>query len=41
MADDGSFRRWVGVALIIAAILTTASAWAGQSLQYLLAALLR
>jgi hypothetical protein len=40
MAAETTVRRWLGVLMVIAAVLATASAWAGQSLQHL-AALLR
>ena len=36
-----SLKRWIGVALIIAAVLATAFSWQGQSLRDLLASLLR
>jgi hypothetical protein len=33
-----SFKRWTGVALIVAAVLATALAWSGVSLSAVLAA---
>ena len=35
------FKRWIGVALVIAGVVATGLAWSGQSLRGALAALLR
>jgi len=36
-----TLKRWIGVALIIAAVLATALGWSGLTLEELLAPLLR
>jgi hypothetical protein len=39
MVSAEPFKRWIGVALIVAAVLATASAWSGGTLKAVLAAL--
>lgn len=41
MVHAETVRRWIGVVLVIAAVLATALAWQGLSLRDLLAAVLR
>jgi hypothetical protein len=39
VVSDETYKRWIGVALIAAAVLATALAWSGLSLRDVLAAL--
>jgi len=34
--NNGTLKRWSRIALVVAAVLTTAVAWSGLSLHYLL-----